>query len=135
MKKKRKATGKSKAKRAGRGNRKAPRKAKRKTVKVASARESVKKHGLLENALREIERGLGFLRGQKLDTEKELGGLASSISYTQNKELELKNTVQKLVAKEEQLNLKRERLQEQIQKVKEKITKISQLEAEMEEIS
>ena len=75
-----------------------------------------------------------MLKSQKLDTEKQMRGLSQGISDTQGQEMALKEKVQKLIAKEEDLGIKKQNLQEKIDKVKQKIMKISQLETEMEEL-
>ena len=60
---------------------------------------SIKNQNLLSNALRDIERQLELLKGQKLDTEKQMRGLSQGISNTQSQEMALKEKVQKLIAK------------------------------------
>ena len=124
-KKKKKASGHKKA------AKRAVKKPKKKSPAVA---KQVKTHSLLSEALKDIEGELERLRLEKIATERGLQSIAGSISSTQEQEVELKNKVTKLVAKEEELNLKRSRLKEQIDKVKDKISKVTQLEAEMGEI-
>ncbi|MFH1255975.1 MAG: hypothetical protein V1494_01650 [Candidatus Diapherotrites archaeon] len=123
-----------KKKKASKPRKAAKKPAKKNKKKSPAVAKQVKTHSLLSEALKDIEAELERLRLEKISTERGLQSVAGTISSTQDQQVELKNKVTKLVAKEEELSLKRNRLKEQIDKVKDKITKVTQLEAEMEEI-
>ena len=106
----------------------------KKTKLRKNKQDHLKNQNLLANALKDIGRQLELLKGQKLDTERQMRNTSTNISDTQSQEVALKEKVQKLTNKEEELAMKKKNLQEKIEKVKQKILKITQLEAEMEEL-
>lgn len=130
------AASKKKKKTSSRGVAKARAKPRKKTRAKPKRRAAPKKRetNILSEALKDIERELANLRKGKITTESNIRSLAQNIQQTQNKELDLKGKIQKLVAREEALDLQKERLKAKIDRVKEKIQRVAAIGAEMEEI-
>ncbi len=134
-KKKKKTGSRGRAKARATPRRKTKAKPKRRTSKPKRRAAPRKKEtNILSEALKDIERELNNLRKGKIATESKIRSLAQNIQQTQNRELDLKGKIQKLVAREEALDLQKDRLKTKIDRVKEKIQRVTAIGAEMEEI-
>ena len=113
------------------------RRSKRKATKRKSPRSTKRyesHHTVLREALRDIARELGQLRGEKSDLEVTLDNVAGDLTSAQNKEVRLKDQLRKLGSVENSLTLKRTRMRKKLESIKQKIGKVRQLSNQMENI-
>ncbi len=109
-------------------------KKKKSSISFNKKKEQIPKTILISAALKDISRELSNLQKKRKEIGKSLQLTVDNLSFTQSKELNLRNKLSSLISKEDKLADMKDKLQQDINSLKQKIEKVSKIRQDLKTI-